>query len=385
MTDSAPPRFHIDAPAGWQPAQAEIEITGWLYAAGGCGDIRARVDKRVTLGLYGLDRPDIQAAFDGSLASRRTGFRLPVQVWRGASALALDYHDGTQWREFFRTALDTSLLPADDTKPTRVLRAAVVYQTLHYLYRHFHRASWGTLCREADAVLAEVLTANSDVAIGDGLLGHVENPGYWVNVTYEKFRVTGWVFGIGHDLVQLNGTTGVITENRLVYPKDRPDVASHKADHANALRSGYYGLVDIRKDTPSPANLLVFAETADGRRSSSRSSSTRSSPLSSAAAYSAASRSTNGTTPRPRSRASAPTSPPASATATRRSCRRRSSAAVTRIRTRAGAGTTASPRACARSCNRMPTRWSRSAARSSASWCRPTTRRRNTCASCSTA
>ncbi len=267
MTDSASPRFHIDAPAGWQPAEAKIEIKGWLYTAGGCRDIRARVDKRATLGLYGLDRPDIQAAFDGSLASRRTGFLVQVQVWRGAQALALDYHDGTQWREFFRTPLDTSALPANAAKPTRVLRAAVVYQTLQYLYRHFHRASWSELCREADAVLAEVLTANSDVAIGDGLLGHIENPGYWVNVAYEKFRVTGWVFGIGHDLVQLNGTTGVITENRLVYPKDRPDVATHKAEHANALRSGYYGLVDIPKDTPSPANLLVFAETADGRRS----------------------------------------------------------------------------------------------------------------------
>src|SRR6187551_2985874 len=85
--------------------------------------------------------------------------------------------------------------------------------------------------------------------------------------TLFRSRVTGWVFGIGHDLVQLNGTTGVITENRLVYPKDRPDVATHKSEHANALKSGFYGLVDIRKDTPSPANLLVFAETADGRRS----------------------------------------------------------------------------------------------------------------------
>ena len=119
MTVPASPSFHIDSPAGWRPPEAEIEIRGWLFAPGGCTDIRARVDKRVTLGLYGLDRPDIQQAFDGSLASRRTGFQVKPTLWRDARELALDWHDGTQWREFFRTALDTSALPSSATKPGR--------------------------------------------------------------------------------------------------------------------------------------------------------------------------------------------------------------------------------------------------------------------------
>jgi GT2 family glycosyltransferase len=267
MAAPSSPLFHIDSPAGWRPASAAFQITGWLYAGeGGCLDIRARVDKRATLGLYGLDRPDIQQTLDGSLTALRTGFIQRVTVWHGARELALDFHDGTQWREFFHTALDTSALPADAAKPVRVLRAAVVYQTLQHLYRHFHRASWGELCRETDAVLAEVLTANSDVPIGDGFRGFIENPGFWINVGYEKFRVTGWIFSLGAEVAQLNGTTGVYTENRLVYPKDRPDVASHLPDHPQALKSGYYGLVDIRKDTPSPANLLVFAQTGEGPR-----------------------------------------------------------------------------------------------------------------------
>ncbi len=268
MTAPASPQFHLDSPASWRPAGAGLEVVGWLYPGETeiCVDIRARVDKRAYLGIYGLERPDTQQAFGGSLAARRTGFIQRVQVWRGAKELALDWHDGVQWREFFRTALDTSALPADATKPPRILRAAVTYQTLHYLYWHFHRAAWSELCRETDAVLRDVLTATSDVIIGDRFLGYIENPGFWINAGYDKFRITGWIFGVGRNIAQLSATTGVLTENRLVFPKDRPDVAAHRADHANALKSGYYGLVDIRKDTPNPANLKIFAETGDGTR-----------------------------------------------------------------------------------------------------------------------
>ncbi len=269
MSDPASPQFHIDSPTTWRPTTANFEIAGWLYAGDQrrCVDLRARIDKRAYLGIYGLERPDTQAIFGGSEAALRTGFIQRVQAWRGARELALDWHDGTQWREFFRTPLDSWGLPATAVKPPRILRAGLVQQTLHYLYRHFHRASWNELCRETDAVLRDVLTPNSDVPAGDTFIGHIENPGHWVNVLYEKFRLTGWICAADRQIVRLGATTGTLTENRLVYPKDRPDVASHRSDHPNALKSGYYGLVDIRKEAPSPANLLVFAETADGVRS----------------------------------------------------------------------------------------------------------------------
>jgi len=269
MSEPAAPRFHIDSPTSWRPTTAGIEITGWLYATNetGCLDIRARVDRRATLGIYGLDRPDTEAAFGGGLRARRTGFIQRAQVWRGARELALDWHDGTQWREFFRTKLDTAGLPVDALKPTKILRAGTVYQTLHHLYRYFHRAPWGELCRATDAVLADVLTATSDVVAGGRFQGFIENPGFWINAGYEKFRITGWTFAVGGEIRHLSATTGVLTENKLVYPKDRPDVAAHRADHPEAaLKSGYYGLVDIRPDTPSPANLKIFAERPDGTR-----------------------------------------------------------------------------------------------------------------------
>ncbi|HRJ46525.1 MAG TPA: glycosyltransferase [Opitutaceae bacterium] len=261
-------RHHIDQPAQWRPATANFEISGWLYPGpeATCCDIRARVQGRPYLGIYGLERPDIRQLFAEDPRALRSGFRIKAQIWPGAPEIALDWHDGREWREFFQSPLDDSLLPEIVTKPDRILPTALVFETLHHLYRHWHRASWRELCRAADAVLAEVLTPVSDTATDAVCLGQIENPGRWVNVTYEKFRVTGWAIGLGREITRLTATTCVHTDNRLIYPKDRPDVATHRPDHPNALKSGYYGLVDIRKETPSPANLLIFAEHADGTR-----------------------------------------------------------------------------------------------------------------------
>ncbi len=268
MSNSHIPSYHIDSPGSWELTVEGIEIKGWIYPGEEaiCVDIRARVDDRIYLGIYGLERPDTASAFGDSLAALRTGFVQQVQVWKGAQTLALEWHDGTDWHELFSTPLDTSQLPASAIKPRRVLRAALTYQTLHYLYRHFHLSTWKELCRETDQVLHDVLTPTSDIAIGERFLGYIENPGHWINAGYGKFRITGWIFGVGRTIQQLSATTGVLTENRLVFPKDRPDVASHRSDHDNALKSGYYGLVDIRSDAPNPANLKIFAETGDGTR-----------------------------------------------------------------------------------------------------------------------
>lgn len=266
MTAPATPSFHVDLPAHWCPAAPEMEIAGWLHpgADGKCCDVRARVDGRVCLGIYGLDRPDLASAFAGDPSVRRCGFWLRVNVWSGARELCLDWLDDKGgWREFFRTTLDTSRLPRTP-RPRPVLRTALVFETLHYLYRHFHRASFRRVCAEADRVLDEVLTFNSDVPRGREFHGFIENPGYWLKAQYDKFRVTGWTFGIGFDIQRLQATTGTASASRLIYPQDRADVAAEHPEHGNALKSGYYGLVDIRAGIPSPVNLKIVAELADG-------------------------------------------------------------------------------------------------------------------------
>jgi glycosyltransferase involved in cell wall biosynthesis len=260
--------FSIDQPTTWRITAPALEVAGWLYPSDGatCLDVRARVDRRVFLGLFGLDRDDLASRFPADPAARRSGFRIAAHAWTGASSVALDWQDSAGvWHEFFRTALDLAALPPTAQAP-KVLRTAYVYETLHHLYRSCHHASFFTMCREADRMLREVLVFTTDVPRGDGVHGFIETPGYWLQSQYDKFRVTGWTFGIGFDIARLHATTGAGSGNRLIYPKERPDVAAGHPEHANALRAGFYGLVDVRADLPGPTHLRIYADQPDGRR-----------------------------------------------------------------------------------------------------------------------
>jgi GT2 family glycosyltransferase len=265
-----PPDFacNIDLPKAWIPEGPELVVEGWVYPGAGAEfrDIRAAVDGRVTLGIPGLDRADVQAAFGGSVAALRSGFRIRPKVWSGARTLRLDYLDATgQWHPFFETALDTSRM-ANIPKPPKILPTRLVFETLGELYRHFHHESLGRTCDAADAILAEVCTANSNTEPDAGFTGYLENPGHWINARYDKFRITGWVFAPQREIRHLTASIGPLTENRMIYGKERPDVAAHFPNNPESIRSNFYGLVDIKPDTASPGVLRVFAHFPDGTK-----------------------------------------------------------------------------------------------------------------------
>lgn len=268
MSDTALLAYHIDKPGSWTVRDPVVFIEGWFFAGPGreCRDIRAVVDGLPHLGIYGLERPDVHAAFNHDPGALRTGFRIKTHFWGGARELALQYLDGqNQWCDFLRTGLHTEGL-ASTPRPKPILPARLVHESLHYLYHNFQRDSLAAIQREADRVVREISTPNTDSEPEPGYLGFIENPGYWVNARYDKFRITGWVFAIGREISKLGATIGLSDENRMIYGKERPDVAAHHPQHSQAARCNFYGLVDIKADAASPANLKVFAFYPDGTK-----------------------------------------------------------------------------------------------------------------------
>jgi len=260
---------NIDLPLAWNPESPELVVEGWVFPGAGheFRDIRAVVDGRVTLGIPGLDRTDVQQVLGGELNALRSGFRLRVNLWRGARHLQLDYLDeANQWHSFFSTPLDTSRINVAAVRPAVTLPTRLIFETLGELYRHFHHEPFAKTCAAADAILAEVCTANSNVEPDSNFTGYLENPGHWVNARYDKFRITGWVFAPQREIRHLSATIGPQTENRLIFGKERPDVAAHFPNNPEALRSNFYGLVDIKTDTASPGVLRIFAHFADGTK-----------------------------------------------------------------------------------------------------------------------
>ena len=260
--------YYLDKPKDWKPDCAGYEIVGWFYPGLGreCRDIRAVIDGRVFLGNYGLDRPGVAAVYPQDPNAMRTGFAVKAHFWRGAQEVRLEYLDAqNQWQPFVQARPDTSLLPPDPL-PKPALRALLVFESLFYLYRNFHREPWARLRPVADALVDEIVLANSNTGSEMGFRGEIENPGYWINALYDKFRITGWVFHRLRKFRSLSGSTVVTTENRLIYGKERADVGAEHPEYPSALTSNFYGLVDVRADMPSPVNLKIFAEFEDGTR-----------------------------------------------------------------------------------------------------------------------
>lgn len=260
--------YFLEKPSDWKPTCPGFEIVGWFYPGVGreCRDIRAVIDGLVFYGIYGLERPDVQQAFPNDPNALRSGFHVRAQFWSAAREVRLEYLDADDhWQVFIQQPVNTSAIPGTP-RPQPLLRAAMVFESLFYLYRNFHREPWSRLRKVADELVREITLFNTNVGSEGSFRGEIEFPGYWINALYDKFRITGWVFDRGQKILQLSGTTVVTTENRLIYGKERTDVATGHPDYPQAALSNYYGLVDVRTHAPSPVNLKIFALREDGRK-----------------------------------------------------------------------------------------------------------------------
>ncbi len=265
---------HFDQPASWHFTTKKIDIRGWVYAKSGeeLRDVRAKLDGVITYGIMGLDRPDLEVLFKTGLAARRTGYRIMLEPWLGATTLTFEVLCAdNKWREFYRTHVEISGDEMPPAKPRPKLRAEVVGESLYYLYRHFHFEPHEALVRETHRVLSDI-TVNYTVMMPENdLLGFLDLPQEWVNAHYEKFRVSGWAFSMSRTISRLVATIGCVDENRLIWGKEREDVLRHNPSFPQALKSAFYGLVDVRPDNFSPACLKIFVEYPDGPRALLRS------------------------------------------------------------------------------------------------------------------
>ncbi|MEO6003592.1 MAG: glycosyltransferase [Opitutus sp.] len=260
---------HFDQPGSWQLTSEKVDIRGWVCAKNGeeLSDIRIKLDGVITYGIMGLDRPDIEAHFKGGLPARRSGFRIIIRPWLDAKTLVFEVlRPGNSWTEFHRTDVQVTGAELPSHRPKPVLRTELVGESLYYLYRHFHFEPHALLMREAKRVLSEVTVQYTEMRPENDLVGFLDLPQEWVNAHYEKFRVSGWAFSMSRTISRLVATIGAVNENRLIWGKEREDVLRHNPTFPQALRSAFYGLVDVRPENFSPACLKIFVEYPDGPR-----------------------------------------------------------------------------------------------------------------------
>ncbi len=269
MLESESCWFFIDQPTDWHLTNEIADIRGWVHAKDGQEllDLRVTLDGVITYGIKGLDRPDLPPHFNHAPAALKAGFRVNLRPWLGARTLAFEVlrPDGS-WTEFLRVPVTTGGDKLPPRRPKPRLRSAVVAESLHYLYRHFHFEPAARLQAEARRVLAEITINGTEMFPENDLVGFLDLPDDWVNAHYEKFRVSGWAFSTSRKIARLAATIGGLSENRLIWGKEREDVLRHHPNFPQALKSAYYGLVDVRADSFSPACLKIFVDYPDAPR-----------------------------------------------------------------------------------------------------------------------
>lgn len=259
----------IDTPNSWDFSSAEVSVRGWVVAKEDeeLSDIRASLDGVVTYGIMGWDRPDVQERFGGRLTARRSGFLVVIKPWQGVKKLSLEVlRNGSKWEEFLAFEVSAAAADIPPQKPRPRLESETLEESLFYLYRHFHFAKSAELRAETARVLSELTTAFTPMLPENDLIGFLDLPEFWVNAHYEKFRVSGWGFSRDRTISRLIASISCVDENRLIWGKERQDVLSHNPDFPQALKSAFYGLVNVKPDSFSPACLKIWVEYPDGPR-----------------------------------------------------------------------------------------------------------------------
>jgi glycosyltransferase involved in cell wall biosynthesis len=269
MSPAAPVPFAVEIhPPEWRFPAGATWIAGWILPAppaGAVTDLRARLDDRVFLGLFGLPRAEIETPRLGRAGPPYAGFSFLLRPHRGARRLRLEYRDAAgRWREFF----STPVVVADDAPaaPAPAPPAAGFAELLlTLLRRHAHAPErpWGELARD---VAASAVAEPLDCLPNPPFHGALEGPTETGRLRYSRLEVHGWLAHRTTRITRLTALADDVHETVLLHGLPREGVGQVFADLPGGDRSQFLGRVDLPPGHPQPSLLKVFADLADGTR-----------------------------------------------------------------------------------------------------------------------
>ena len=260
--------FCVEQPTDWTLPPEQFWITGWFVAktTQRFKDVRAFIDEVPTMGLFGLPRPDIEAAYAHWTQGTHAGFSFRLDPWPGAKLLRLEIlNDDNAWAEFWRVPL-TCRGRGTGRKIRPTLNPALVQPMLLELLkvsalaaRAPRNAHAAMLVRERSVIPLETLPVPPLYGVFEGphVIGHTQ---------YDKLHLGGWIFHAEQPIRELIATTDNRTQNYLVHGLERDDVAALFPDQPRARTAHFRGNVDLPANLAEPVCLKIFAVLEDGQK-----------------------------------------------------------------------------------------------------------------------
>jgi glycosyltransferase involved in cell wall biosynthesis/GT2 family glycosyltransferase len=260
--------FSVEQPTQWTIPPEQFWITGWFVSKNEMRyvDVRAFVDDVPFMGILGLPRGDIEAAYPQWTAGQHPGFAFRLDPWPGARLIRLEIlNANNDWAEFWRVPIrvkgEGKCRPLHPTVNPELVRSMLLELLKQPTFRpgvtrdeHVRR-----LVRERSVIPLETLPVPP-------LHGVFEGPHEIAHTQYDKLHIGGWIFHADQAIKRLIATTDNLTQNNLIHGLPRTDVGSLFPGNVRALTAQFRGNVDLPGHLAEPVCLKIFAILENGEK-----------------------------------------------------------------------------------------------------------------------
>lgn len=268
MSSSDEQRFAVEIhPPDWRFPAGKSWVGGWIFAGKNrfISDLRAWIDGRAFLGLFGLPKPGWDESLLGRAGPPYSGFVFHLEPHRGARLLRLEARDQAGgWREFFRQEITVGEDAPPPTPPRSL--AGLLPETLPALLRlHVQRpaAGWPSL---ADDLVSAALGSPLNALPVPPFVGALEEPRENGWLRFGRLSVKGWLAHRTEKIVRVTALVDAVQESILLHGLPREDITGVFADLPGADLSHFVGHVELPATQSAPALVKVFAELGNGEK-----------------------------------------------------------------------------------------------------------------------
>lgn len=254
-------------PADWRFPAGKSWIAGWIWSPQNrlVTDLRAWIDGRPFLAIWGLPRPGLDERFLHRAGPPYLGFSILVEPHPGASMLRLEVRDQTnQWTEIYRAAISV----AADAKPAPPWPEwpGLFAQLVNPLLRLHSQRPAAPLAALADEIISGALADPLNSLPNPPFHGALEEPRTTGWIRYGRLSITGWLAHREHRIKRITAMVDPLQEGALLHGLKRDDVEGVFADLPGRETSAFVGHVDLPAGTTVPALLKIFAELDNGEK-----------------------------------------------------------------------------------------------------------------------
>lgn len=254
-------------PADWHFPGGKTWIAGWIWSPQNrlVTDLRAWIDGRPFLAIWGLPRPGLDERFLHRAGPPYLGFSILVEPHPGASMLRLEVRDQTnQWTEIYRASISV----AADAKPAPAWPEwpSLFAQLVNPLLRLHGQRPGTPLAALADEIISGALADPLNSLPNPPFHGALEEPRSTGWIRYGRLSITGWLAHREHRIKRITAMVDPLQEGALLHGLKRDDVEGVFADLPGRETSAFVGHVDLPAGTTVPALLKIFAELDNGEK-----------------------------------------------------------------------------------------------------------------------